>query len=166
MSPQEIVDTVISVLTIITSWPVVSLLLALLFLKELRSIILDIGRRLKRAPGGFEFSEARVKALQNTIQLGAEEFRNDPPRLLSFVEKELNDFLGGGAKIQGSFSPLSGRSVLWLDDDPASAEYAKRLFTRLGASLTVARSREEASEVLQQQLFDIVISQRNDITIS
>jgi CheY-like chemotaxis protein len=53
---------------------------------------------------------------------------------------------------------LTGKAVLWADDNPANNELAVRAFTKLGLDIVQAASTEAAIEALQRRNFDLVIS--------
>lgn len=53
---------------------------------------------------------------------------------------------------------LTGKAVLWADDNPANNELAVRAFTKLGLDIVQAASTDAAIEALQRRRFDLVIS--------
>jgi len=53
---------------------------------------------------------------------------------------------------------LHGAQILWVDDHPENNIYERRVFRSLGIFVDLARSTEEALEMLRQTRYDAVIS--------
>ncbi len=53
---------------------------------------------------------------------------------------------------------FEGAKILWIDDSPLDQLWAVRLLTLLGAEVTQADSSEEATTYLEDQRFDLVLS--------
>jgi len=63
MDCKEIIDSIISILKVIISWPLAFFILVIILRKEIKTILLDLVKRLKKAPGGWEFKDlSEVKA--------------------------------------------------------------------------------------------------------
>ena len=58
----------------------------------------------------------------------------------------------------GSKLPLSNRSILWIDDNPLNNLYEQNLFKQLGADITLATSTAQALQDLDQNAYDLLIS--------
>lgn len=161
MSPVEIIEFALRVLEILTAWPVILFVLILLFRREIRGMMPELAQRLKKVSiggGSVEFVDVRFKALLDAIESGAEEFKNEPDEFVYFVRELLGKVPEVGAIVPESAMPLSGHSILWVDDRPMNNVYEASIFKRLGASIVSARSTEEALMFLNQDDYDLIIS--------
>jgi hypothetical protein len=59
MSTTEVVDAVLRLLKALISWPLVLLVVVIIVRHQLPTLITDLTRRLRKAPGGFEFNELK-----------------------------------------------------------------------------------------------------------
>jgi len=59
MSTNEIVDAVLRLLGILISWPLVVLVVVIIARRQLPTLIVDLSRRVRKAPGGFEFDQLK-----------------------------------------------------------------------------------------------------------
>jgi hypothetical protein len=59
MSTNEIVDAVLRLLGILISWPLVVLVVVIIARRQLPALIVDLPRRVRKAPGGFEFDQLK-----------------------------------------------------------------------------------------------------------
>ncbi|NPV90310.1 MAG: hypothetical protein HPY50_06025 [Firmicutes bacterium] len=157
MGVRDAVDLIVKMLGALATWPVVVIFVAFFFRREVGGLITDIGRRLTRAPGGFEFSPASAQAFRDMLEVSSEHFRDDPERFLNLLREELGKLLGAPPSVQGSFKPLSSRSIIWIEKDPENREYVERLFQHLGVRLVWVRSTEEALKQVQGGPFDGII---------
>jgi CheY-like chemotaxis protein len=165
MTTKEIVDAVLKLVEIVTSWQVVMFFALVFFRREIGRILPEIGKRLTKAEIGgnkFEFSEiqkAAVNALPDAIQQGAQEFKDKPDELADFVReqvKKLPEFQEStSTNVQ---SNLYGQSILWVDDKPMNNVYEAGVLKQIGASILFARSTDEAIEFLARDKFDLIIS--------
>jgi CheY-like chemotaxis protein len=175
MTTKEIVDTLLKLVEILTSWQVVMFFALVFFRREIGRILPEIGKRLTKAEIGgnkFEFSEiqkAAVNALPDAIQQGAKEFKDKPDELANFVREQVEKL----PEFQESTSTnvqsnLIGRSILWVDDKPMNNVYESGILKQLGASILFARSTDEALTFLSRDNFDLIISDvhRNENGIS
>jgi CheY-like chemotaxis protein len=165
MTTKETIDALLQLVEALTAWPVILFLGFVLFRREIRSFLPEVGKRLTKAEIGgnkFEFSEiqkAAVSALPEVIEKGAEEYKNKPEQLAGFVReqvKKLPEFQE--ATPTGIQSNLVGRSILWVDDNPMNNVYESSILKRLGASIIFARSTDEALAFLSRDKFDLIIS--------
>ncbi len=67
------------------------------------------------------------------------------------------------ATIDEVFTPealnnLTGKSILWVDDNPANNELAVRALRKFGLNIEQARSTEAALALMQRRKFDLLIS--------
>jgi CheY-like chemotaxis protein len=161
VTTAQIIELVLRVLEILTAWPVILFILILLFRREIRGIVPELAQRLKKVTmgaGSVEFMDVRLKALLDAVESGAEEFRNEPEELVSFVREQLTKVPKISTVVPEGTMPLGGRSILWVDDRPLNNVYEASIFKRLGASIMSARSTEEALFFLNQDDYDLVIS--------
>lgn len=165
MTTKEIVDVLLKFIEILTAWPVILFLGIIVFRREIRSFLPEIGKRITKAEIGgskFEFSEiqkAAVSALPEVIEQGAAEYKDKPEQLAGFIReqvKKLPEFQE--ATPTGIQSNLVGRSILWVDDNPMNNVYESSVLKRLGASIMFARSTDEALAFLSRDKFDLIIS--------
>ena len=161
MSAKEIVEFVLRLFEILTAWPIILLGVIVLFRREIRNLMPELAQRLKKASvagGSFEFSEVAVNALQDAIESGAEEYKDEPDQLVSFVKEQVRKLPEVGTVAPSSAVLLSGRSVLWVDDKPMNNVYEASIFKRFGASIVSVRSTEEALAFLNRDSYDLIIS--------
>jgi len=167
MTTKEIIDSVIRLLEILTSWQVVMFFVLIFFRRELSEIV----KRLTKAEIGgstFEFSKEEIQqaaanvaanALTDVIQQGAEEFKDKPEEYVDFVKKqvkkqsEFQEPTPANVKIN-----LVGQSILWVDDEPMNNVYEAGILKQLGASILFARSTDEALTFTARDKFDLIIS--------
>lgn len=74
MTSKETVDAILRLLEAVTTWPVVSLVVAFVFREQISSGLPELLRRLRKAPGGWEFDEleavkAELADLSNTKEV-------------------------------------------------------------------------------------------------
>lgn len=163
MSAKDVVAFILQLLGVVTAWPVILLIIILIFRHEVRQFLPALARRLKKADiagSSFEFTE--VKALQDSIESGVEKLKDDPDKLASFVRKQVEKLLETSASSKPSAPslPLSGRSILWVDDNPLNNAYEESIFKQLGATIKQATSTEQALHYLHQasKRYDLIIS--------
>lgn len=162
MSEAESVNTALRVLEIITAWPVILLIIILFFRRQIRNILPELSHRLQKATiagSSFEFSKVEINALQDAIESGATELKDRPDEFVKFVGELVKKLPETGTVVPpaAEFS-LGGRSILWVDDRPMNNLYESSILKRLGASIVFARSTEEALRFLDQDSYDLVIS--------
>lgn len=163
MSAQEIVASLLQLLGIVTAWPIILLIIILVFRHEVRQLLPALAKRLKKADiagTSFEFTEVAVKALQDSIDAGAEEFKGRSDELVSFVKKQVEKLPEATATAQLAENrlPLNGRSILWVDDNPFNNTYEESFFRQLGAKIKQATSTAQALHYLEPGLYDLIIS--------
>ncbi len=164
MAAKEIVDAILRLIEILTActWPLIIFLILFLFRQQIRDFLPGLGQRLKKAEivgTKFEFSEVAVNALQDAIETGAEEYKNEPEKLVGFVREQVNKLPAIRAvPPPASELTLSRRSILWVDDKPMNNVYESSILKRLGASIVFARSTGEALAFLERDSHDLIIS--------
>ncbi len=163
MRAQEIVQAVYQFLGLLTAWPVILLIVFLIFRHEIRQILPTLAGRIKKADIGgssFEFTEVAAKAFQDTIVTGIEKLEDNPKEFVSYVQKQVNKLSETGASLgatRGSL-PLSRRSILWVDDEPLNNTFEVNFLKRLGARILQVPSTEQAMIILDQDNYDLIIS--------
>jgi CheY-like chemotaxis protein len=160
---KEIVASIIQLLGIVTAWPVILLIILLIFRHEFRQFLPELARRLKKADiagSSFEFTEVAVKALQDSIEAGFEELKDNPDELASFVRKQVEKLseANASAKSLPRTLPLSGYSILWVDDNPLNIAYEANVFKELGATIKQVTSSNQALPYLTLNIYDLIIS--------
>ena len=157
MGIRDFVDLIVKIVGAFATWPAVVLFIAFFFRREVSGLITDVGHRLTKAPGGFEFSPASIQAFRDMLEISAEQFKDDPAQFLNFLREELGKMLGTSPVVQGTFKPLSSRSILWIEKDPENREYVERLFQHLGVRLVWVHSTEEALKQVKRESVDGII---------
>jgi CheY-like chemotaxis protein len=165
MSAKDAVAFILQLLGVVTAWPVILLIIILIFRHEVRQFLPALARRLKKADiagSSFEFTEVAVKALQDSIESGVEKLKDDPDELAGFVRKQVEKLpkASASSKPLAPSLPLSGRSILWVDDNPLNNAYEESIFKQLGATIKQATSTEQAVHYLHEasKRYDLIIS--------
>src|SRR5436853_5761089 len=65
MNGKEVADTVLKLLEILISWPVIFLVVILLLRRNLPDLMSILAERVTRAPGGFEFMQELRSEVKN-----------------------------------------------------------------------------------------------------
>jgi CheY-like chemotaxis protein len=162
---KEITDSGLHFLEIFTAWPVILFVLIILFRRQINSFVANslphLVTRLTKAsvgPTSFEFeNEAAVQAFTDTVQSGIEERKDQPQEALKFTLEQVSK-LSEAVQPRTAASPLTGRSILWVDDRPSGNVYESNLLKELGARVVSALSTNEALERLERASFDLIIS--------
>ncbi|MBP0016660.1 MAG: response regulator [Cyanobacteria bacterium SBLK] len=165
MNFQEILEAVLRLCEIFTEWPVIFLVFAILFKKQVADALSRLSPRLKKAEilgNKFEFSElqkAASNALSEAIEEGVREYKEKPEQLTDYVKEQTKKFSHFyESQSYQEKSHLDGCSILWVDDNFINNLYESKIFTKLGANITFARSSDEAFAFLRHDHFDVIIS--------
>jgi CheY-like chemotaxis protein len=165
MTIKETSDALLHFLEIVTAWPIILLFIFILFRREIRTFLPELVKRIEKAtikPSGevtIELQKAAIAALPEVIKRGVEEYRNEPERLIGYVDelfKKLPKFQVG--TVSNTEPNLSGYSVLWVDDNPMNNFYETSILNRLGAGVVPADSTKGALQLLSGRTFDLIIS--------
>ena len=155
MSAKEISAFALQLLGIVTAWPIIFLVIILIFRKPIGEALSKLADRLKKAdlPGGtsFEFTDVRVRAFQDSVGVGIEDLRDSPDELVKFVKKQANklaETFTSASQLPENRLALSGRSILWVDDSPLNIAYEESFCKQLGARIKQAISTEQALHYL------------------
>lgn len=89
-------------------------------------------------------AEARLELLENQVRLLAN----------SLSGRSSGRILGRSSRP----GTLQDRSILWVDDIPDNNSLEVKSLEARGASVTVATSTKEATEILQRHEFDLILS--------
>jgi CheY-like chemotaxis protein len=166
MDTREIIEIVLRFFEILTAWPVILLVIVLFLRRELRTLIDKLGQRLRKASiagGSFEFSEVAIKALEDTITTGAEEYKNNPVELVNFIRSQIKKLSETKSLYPSEPPPLLRRSILWVDDNPMNNVYEAKVLKGLGASIIFAITTYEGLALLNQEKYDLIISDINRV---
>lgn len=159
MTAKDAVEYAFRFIELFTRWPVVFFLVALLYRKELRGVIVNSDSRLTKidvAGSSIEFSA--VTALTQAVDSGADSLKQEPEQLASFVKQQAIKFTQSAGTLLPSGASLRGYSILWVDDKQMGNAYEANLLKNLGASITQARSTKEGMKLFESGSFDLVIS--------
>jgi CheY-like chemotaxis protein len=105
-----------------------------------------------------EFAEAASDALQNAVNKGAEEYADNPQEFANFVREQARKLPIVAAAPSADQANLQGRHLLWVDDRPVNNVYERNIMERLGATIALATSTDEALEKVRRVNFDVIIS--------
>ena len=86
MSAKDKVDAILRLLEIVVSWPVAILAIIFWFRRELGGVLPELGKRISKAPGGWEFHalqevSAEVASLVNQTEIARDENRLDETKV-------------------------------------------------------------------------------------
>lgn len=165
LSGNDIVDALLRLLEILSAWPVILLLILLLFRRQIGQFINEqvpkLLERVKRAefPGGIVLGfEDGVQVAQDVVNKAVEEYGNNPSEFRTFVVEQTNKLPKIAAFPPSSKPNLQGCRVLWVDDTPTNNTVERNIMERLGATITLATSTDEALNKIGGELYDIIIS--------
>jgi CheY-like chemotaxis protein len=103
-----------------------------------------------------------IDVFPEVIEEGAKEYKSQPEELVAFVEDQLKKLPNFKEVETTEAQPkLYQRSILWVDDKPMNNVYESSVFKQLGASIVFARSTTEAINFINQDNYDLVISDIN-----
>src|SRR5581483_5260057 len=157
MDAKDILEAVLKFLKIIFSWPVIFLVIFMTFRREIRGVFPELARRLRKAPGGWEFG-AQEKALQDALERGAEKLKDDPAEFIDFAKNQVKKLAQSRESAPIPQGALEGQSILWVDDKPLNNSYEASFFKSLGARIDLALSTNEALDLLSKKQYDLIIS--------
>src|SRR5262245_11177405 len=85
MSAKDIVDTVLRLLGILISWPVILLFVIIMVRREFPTLVSNLAERMTKAPGGFEFAalERKVESIAATVKQIEEQLQFRPSAVLT-----------------------------------------------------------------------------------
>ena len=161
MSAEEITQSVLRFLEIITQWSIIFLVIVLLLRRELTELLVTLTRnlpalmgRVRKASVGsasVEFSQEAISAFKETVETEIDQRREQPGIAVEFIEKQLEKLVQAVPQERPA-RPLEGRSILWVDDQPARNVYESNYLRELGASITQSLSTEDAKTKLSDHL--------------
>jgi CheY-like chemotaxis protein len=158
-------DAPMRLLEIVLAWPVIVLVTLLLFRRPIGEFIHDhlpeLLSRMKTAkvPGGFEFDFTDMaEMMQNVVNKGVKEHGDDPKEFTDYVVEQTNKLPMIAAAPSAGQPNLQGRHLLWVDDNPANNVVEMNIIERLGATISLATSTEEALKKARQIRYDVIIS--------
>lgn len=155
------VELMLQLLQIFTSWPIILLLIVLIFRRQIGAIIPELSHRLQKATiagSTFEFSKIAFSAFQDALEEGAEELKGKPDEFVEFVRQLSRKLPETGTTLPRTEVSLTGQLILWVDDQPMNNLYESSVLRRLGASITFARTTQEALAFVSHAGFDLIIS--------
>ncbi|MBE7414523.1 MAG: response regulator [Deltaproteobacteria bacterium] len=161
MSAKELVEAALVLLEIIVSWPVAFFLVFFLFRSELRHLLPELmkilSQRVTKATIGsssIEFAAIEAQAIKDTVEQLSGEL---PEKTAILLEEQLKKAAYPKAPI-GEKLLLAGKTILWVDDNPANNTYEVNLLHRLGARIKQVTTTEEALAARSKEYFNLIIS--------
>ena len=166
LSGNDIVDAVLRLLEILSAWPVILLLTLLLFRRQIGQFINEqvpkLLERVKHAelPGGIVLGfEDGVRVAQDVVNKAVEEYGNNPSEFRTFVVEQTNKLPEIASFPPSSKPNLQGCRVLWVDDTPTNNTVERNIMERLGTTITLATSTDEAlNKIGGEPPYDAIIS--------
>jgi CheY-like chemotaxis protein len=126
-----------------------------IFHDALAPAVLD-WRRRRQNERLREGQRIAVSAFQDAIASGLQD-KGIAPEITSYVQEQVQKLSAVSAVVLAP-GTLSGRSLLWVDDQPKNNIYESGLFRQAGMKVATATSTEEAKRQLGSSRFDLVIS--------
>jgi len=137
------------------AWPVIVFLLILFFRPAIKALIESAkSRKFTLKLGGQELTMEEVNQQQRTIT-------TDLQTQVAEIRKSLQGSqvpLRSVAEVAPSTTPASGKSVLWVDDDPKNNSYFIQQLSDNGIKVELAMSTSEGLRLFRQKKYDAVIS--------
>lgn len=161
MTAKDFIDAALKLIELLTAWPIVLLIIILLFRHQIKVFLPELTKRLSKAEFGtnkFEFSSVALDALHDTLISGADAYRDNPDQLASFVRDQALKLSGDQPMSVIGKPLLLRRIILWVDDEPLSNAYETGILQKLGANVVFARSSDEAFRMLNEHKVDLIIS--------
>lgn len=159
MTPEQMSGVLSSVAALLGAvlWPVLVLVLLIMFKSEFRKLLKSDDVTLKAA--GLEASFQR-KQVEAAVALGAAtakqaagqtpEAATSPARVADALAQALPD--------ERTQKHLEGSVVLWVDDRPENNVYERQALEALEVRIDLAESTDQALALLRQQSYDLIIS--------
>jgi CheY-like chemotaxis protein len=140
-------------------WPGLLMFVVLRFGSSLKDFLSGLGE-LSLKGGGFEATPRRKQADATAALVAASVARPDAN---TTPESAARDAMEAAAVVAASVNPrvirrASKATALWVDDNPGNNIFERQALGALGVSFVLARSTEEALELLNKQKFDVIIS--------
>jgi PleD family two-component response regulator len=159
MTTQQWVDAILRLIGYFISWPMVTVVVVVTFRRRIISALAALSERARRAslgPVTVEFDEIAVEALQDTARQAAQDFGEDPEQLADFLAEQISKIVEQSST-RGE-EHLRGSRILWVDDNIRHNLFEVKYVQRLGAAVQTATTTDEALRVLDDDWFDLVIS--------
>jgi CheY-like chemotaxis protein len=154
----KLIETAISLVSTLI-WPAIVVFAVLYFGAPLKRIVSDAGElSLKAGASGVEATVKRNQ-IEAAALLGAASAKaaDGAPALTPDRAKEIARTVGqAGRPI--NVKRLAESTVLWVDDRPDNNAYERRALEALGLRFVLAKSTDEAIEILKQRRVDAIIS--------
>jgi CheY-like chemotaxis protein len=165
MSANDVVDALLRLLEIVSAWPVILLLILLIFRRPIGKFTDEYApglvKRVKSVQVGgsaVEFAEVASDALQTAVNKGAEEYQDNTQEFANFVREQAIKLRDTAAMPSADRLDLQGRHILWVDDKPVNNAFERAIMERSGATVSLATSTEEALQKVRQGSYDVIIS--------
>lgn len=159
MTIKEVIDAVLRFLEIVITWPVIVLILALIFRNATISLLKSLSERMTKAEiagTSFEF-EAAAGALKTSVVEAMDQYKDQPNELSKSVIEQLE-------KLQQSISLppittqfLKGKRLMWVTELAENFTYEMSLLRQFGARLLLVYSVNEALEKAKDRSIDLII---------
>lgn len=159
MTPEQVSGVLSSVAALLGAilWPVLVLVLVVMFKAEFRKLLKSDEVTFKAAGVEASFQRQQVEA---AVALGAAtaksaagqspEAATSPARVADALAQALPD--------ERTQKLLQGSVVLWVDDRPENNVYERQALEALEVRVVLAESTDQALALLRQQSYDLVIS--------
>lgn len=148
--------TLITVILQVIVWPILVFAILVYLRTPIKSFVMNLVEFTLKA-GPFETTAKRQQAIEVATSVGAaaatERKENNTPTHTEEVTTLVDQLL-----TPETVKKLRGKLVLWVDDVPSNNTYQRNALEALGMRFTIAISTEDALKQLQNQSFDLIIS--------
>lgn len=158
MTVEQVFSFALGLLSVLISWPVFFLVAILIFRKQIAALIPDLSRRVRKAPGGWEF-ENEGRALKDAIDQGIRELGDKPKEFADYAKNQVEKLTQSIQDLPPTKRvSLLGCGILWVDDKPINNSYEIGFLRSLGASIDTVTSTREAVDAIADKSYDLIIS--------
>jgi len=153
----KLIDAVTKLLTVLV-WPAIILFVLLRFSSAIRDFLANLGEFTLKGAG----IDVSAKRNQATAALAAAAVA----RAEATPESAAADARQAVEVVSEKATPTvmrraAGAKILWVDDNPGNNTHERQSLEALGVRFVLARSTEEGIAALQQEKFDLIISDMN-----
>lgn len=148
----------VSKLLAVVTWPAIVLFILIRFNNSLHDLFTGISEVALKG-GGLEATAKRKQAEATAALAAAESTRNEDSEIPGDA---IRDVRGAASLVSQVATPkvlrrISGKIMLWVDDNPSNNIYPRQAFEAVGINVVTATSTDEAIKRLARHRYDAVI---------
>ncbi|MCW0212425.1 MAG: response regulator [Pseudonocardia sp.] len=132
-------------------WPIVVLVVVLIFRKPIVGLLTQATSFAIKAPGGFELSAVKTQAADALVEASATKNPGAPITHAEAYDK-------ASAMAQTVQQAVRTPRILWVDDNPANNANERLAMQRLGMVVVTSTSTADALDRIGAEHYDVVIS--------